>query len=371
MLIRILTLALTLLISSQAFAYQEEAVSTDVYLHYVPAQVADGFSRDATLTLSSTDDLDVCWYYQDDSTCTAITEGNQTDSCPPTAGQACLTHLGNGVYNIGIDASLTSESNKMFCIDVQDVQGTRTVGDVILCKYIYPQDRLITTDNVGINLDDTSGTIDAAEIGTDAITAAKIAASAITSSEAPNLDVAVSTNATPTEVQAELVTYDAVVPGDLVTAATVAGAVWDEAKSGHTTSTTFGDLATDLDSVLADTSDIQPNYATSAALAVVDANIDELEQTKCDISAATSSSSFTIATCTDHQGNAITLAADTFVGSYLKAYTNGGSDCNVVGESVFASDLASGVVTVKTSDLVGSDFSATPSTSNCGIIVYP
>lgn len=37
------------------------------------------------------------------------------------------------------------------------------------------------------------------------------------------------------------------------TAAAVADAVWDEAKADHTTATSFGDLATDLDSVLADT----------------------------------------------------------------------------------------------------------------------
>ncbi len=40
---------------------------------------------------------------------------------------------------------------------------------------------------------------------------------------------------------------------DLVTAASIADAVWDEPKAGHTTATTFGDLATDLDAVLADT----------------------------------------------------------------------------------------------------------------------
>ena len=125
------------------------------------------------------------------------------------------------------------------------------------------------------------------------------------------------------EVQAELVTYDAVVPGDLVSASDVADAVW-------------------------------------------------ADQTFCDISAATSGALFTVASCTDHQGNAISLATDSFVGSYLKAYTNGGSDCNVVGEGVFVSDMTSGgVVTVRTADMEGSDYSATPNTSNCGIIVIP
>ena len=47
--------------------------------------------------------------------------------------------------------------------------------------------------------------ITAAKIATDAITAAKIAAAAITASEAPNLDAAVSTRATPAQVNTEVV----------------------------------------------------------------------------------------------------------------------------------------------------------------------
>jgi hypothetical protein len=94
---------------------------------------------------------------------------------------------------------------------------------------------IASTGVVGVDFSNIEGTLDASEIGTDAITAAKIAAAAITSSEAPNLDVAVSTNATPTEVQAELVTYDAVVPGDLETAANVATAVMESTIDGTKT----------------------------------------------------------------------------------------------------------------------------------------
>lgn len=49
------------------------------------------------------------------------------------------------------------------------------------------------------------------------------------------------------------------------TAAAIADAVWEEAKADHTGTTTFGDIATDLDSVLADTADIQPKIGTPAA----------------------------------------------------------------------------------------------------------
>lgn len=93
--------------------------------------------------------------------------------------------------------------------------------------------------------------------------------------------------------------------------------------------------------------------------------------TVCDISAATSGTSFTIATCIDENGAAITLATDMFVGSYMVATTNSGTQCNVVGQGVFVSDLTAGVVTVKESDMPGSGFSATPNTSNCGVRIHP
>lgn len=49
-----------------------------------------------------------------------------------------------------------------------------------------------------------TGAIDADALATDTITAAKIAAGAITSSEAPNLDAAISTRATPAQVNTEV-----------------------------------------------------------------------------------------------------------------------------------------------------------------------
>ena len=50
--------------------------------------------------------------------------------------------------------------------------------------------------------------------------------------------------------------YDALIAVGFATSADVADDVWDEVKSGHTGPTTFGDLATDLDSVLVDTTEI-------------------------------------------------------------------------------------------------------------------
>ena len=95
------------------------------------------------------------------------------------------------------------------------------------------------------------------------------------------------------------------------------------------------------------------------------------ETISCDISAATSSSSFTIASCVDEDNASITLATDMFVGQYAIAYTNGSAQCNVIGQGVFISDVTAGVVTVKTTDMPGSDFSATPNTTNCGVRINP
>ena len=99
---------------------------------------------------------------------------------------------------------------------------------------------------------------------------------------------------------------------------------------------------------------------------------DTASATVCDISASTSGVSFTVATCKDEDGNAVTLSTDMFVGSYMVAYTNGSAQCNVVGHGVFVGDVTSGgVVTVKDSDLPGSGFPATPNTANCGVRISP
>ena len=137
------------LFSLPAHAFMEGVPSVDVGFHYIPAAISNGYGRDTSLTIASTDDIDVFWAYDDDTAWTEITEGNQTDTCPPSAGQACLTHWGNGAYVVEIDASLVTESGKMLCIDVRDVQASRTVGDQTLCKWVYPQDRLNDNESLG------------------------------------------------------------------------------------------------------------------------------------------------------------------------------------------------------------------------------
>jgi len=80
---------------------------------------------------------------------------------------------------------------------------------------------LTASDNIGVNFSDISGTLDAAEIGGDAITAAKIAADAIGASE---------------------IAADAIGSSEMATTAgdEIADEVWDEDTTGHKTAPQYG-----------------------------------------------------------------------------------------------------------------------------------
>ncbi len=90
-----------------------------------------------------------------------------------------------------------------------------------------------------------------------------------------------------------------------------------------------------------------------------------------DVSAATSGSSFTIATPTDFQGNAITMTTDFLKNRLIKAYTNGGAPCNVNGQGGWVNTVTVGGVVTLDTTTTGSGFTATPSITNCGIIWSP
>ena len=62
------------------------------------------------------------------------------------------------------------------------------------------------------------------------------------------------------------------------TAAAIADAVWDETQASHTTGGTFGEIATEIDNIHADTADMQPKLGTpvvslAADLAAVDVDV--------------------------------------------------------------------------------------------------
>lgn len=180
-----------------------------------------------------------------------------------------------------------------------DASGNPTVG-----AYASGQAPVGTTAN---------STLDAAEIGADAITDAKVAADVTIASVTGSVGSVTASVNLPA------------IPADWITAAGVAA----------------GALR-----------------ATS-----------EIAATKCDISASTSGTSFMIATCTSAAGETITLADGSFAGRMMTAYTNGGAQCNVTGESVFVQTVIAGVVTVRTSTVTGGQggYTATPSATNCGV----
>ncbi len=91
----------------------------------------------------------------------------------------------------------------------------------------------------------------------------------------------------------------------------------------------------------------------------------------CDLSAASTGSSFTLASpCVSAAGNALSLATGKFEGVVLRAVTKGATACNVEDEWVAISDVTSGgVVTVLTSDISGGAFTSPPSVANCRLVV--
>ncbi len=86
--------------------------------------------------------------------------------------------------------------------------------------------------------------------------------------------------------------------------------------------------------------------------------------TICQITAATSGSSFTIGTCTDRNGAIITLSTNYFHGSSMEAITRSGSQCNVIGHSILAEGVTSGGIVTASP---GTGFPAIPSTANCNV----
>lgn len=120
--------------------YADCVVNQDCVFEYTPTLILDGYSRDTSggLTLVAVDEIDLRYAYSDDLTqIYAIAEGDQSDSCGtvPASG-VCMFHSGNGWYRIVVDSLLipSSKAGKRLCLDIQDVQGTRTVGDDRQCQ---------------------------------------------------------------------------------------------------------------------------------------------------------------------------------------------------------------------------------------------
>ena len=110
----------------------------------------------------------------------------------------------------------------------------------------------------GLDLDNTSGTIAAAQIASNAITAAKIADNAIAAAK-------IATDA----ITAAKIAADAIGSSELASTAVneIVDQVWDEAQSGHTTGGSFGEVATEVAAVLVDTAEIGAAGAGLTAVA--------------------------------------------------------------------------------------------------------
>lgn len=105
------------------------------------------------------------------------------------------------------------------------------------------------TGEAGIDLDNTSGTLAAAQIATDAITADKIAANAITSSEIADNAITAAKIATDA-ITAAKIAADAIGSSEFAQAA--ADKVWDTATRVLTANTNLNDISTaDVDARLA------------------------------------------------------------------------------------------------------------------------
>ena len=193
---------------------------------------------------------------------TLLTSGDDdTPVANPTlaAGDVRITTDGGTEANLGtlpvvtpaagrgvkVTVSASEMNGDCVLIMFEDATGTeewQAVTVVIMTQAIDMDD--VNTSGVSV----ASGGIVAASIATDAITAAKIAADAIGSSELATTAVA-----------------------------EIADAVWDELQSGHTTSGTFGEIATEIASILTDTDALEGRLTTARA-ALID---------NCDVAAST------------------------------------------------------------------------------------
>lgn len=138
---------------------------------------ADGFTAETTLTISQADVR------------LAKNDGDWAQKAETTA----MVHEENGWYRCLLD---TTDTNTLGILIVAvNEAGALPVWREFLVVPANVWDSYLGADLLQVH---------AAEISNDLITAASIAAGAITSSEAPNLDAAISTRATPAQVNTEV-----------------------------------------------------------------------------------------------------------------------------------------------------------------------
>jgi len=133
-----LVLTLVLLIFSCSNVSAKCIVNQDCVFEFPTVLIADGYSRDATgtLTLVGGDKINLRYVFSDDSGISIIAEGSQSDTCPPPNSGACMVVNGNGWYRITIDSLLipSVKAGTRLCLDILDNQVTRTIPDMAICQ---------------------------------------------------------------------------------------------------------------------------------------------------------------------------------------------------------------------------------------------
>jgi len=160
------------------------------------------------------------------------------------AAETTAAGAGGLIYIAGVDASGDQWYDISFSVRVH-----AATGDAALTG-----DAMTLAASAIASGTFAAGAITASAIAANAITSSELADNAITAAKIADAAIDAATFATGA-ITAGAIAADAITSSELAASAAqeIADAVWDEAKADHTTSTSFGDLATDLDSVLDDT----------------------------------------------------------------------------------------------------------------------
>lgn len=177
------------------------------------------------------------------------------------------THDENGWYQITLDATDTNTVGRL------QVHVNETGALPVWAEFqVLEEDIYDALFDSGANAFNSSAQVAVASLAASSITAAAIASNAITSAK-------IAADA----IGASQIAADAIGSSELATTAVaeIADAVWDEAQSGHTTAGTFGELATEIADILVDTSTTIPGQITGlndpTAAAIADAVWDEAQ----------------------------------------------------------------------------------------------
>lgn len=177
------------------------------------------------------------------------------------------THDENGWYQITLDATDTNTVGRL------QVHVNETGALPVWAEFqVLEEDIYDALFDSGANAFNSSAQVAVASLAASSITAAAIASNAITSAK-------IAADA----IGASQIAADAIGSSELATTAVaeIADAVWDEAQSGHVAAGSFGEIATEIASILEDTGTTLP-----ATLTTIDTVVDAILVDTAEIGAA-------------------------------------------------------------------------------------